>query len=91
MEVFASLALGIVSVRSHCPFAKEIERNLNFDNIESPEDVMLWMASGLPDALYNSSTALAGDLRCSRPGERLKWSESAESYELPCATPRPEG
>ena len=33
---------------------------MGFDKIESPEDVMLWMAVGLPTALYNSSTALPG-------------------------------
>ena len=39
---------------------QEIERDMDFDKIESPEDVMLWMAVGLPATLYNSSTALPG-------------------------------
>ena len=51
------LAIGDKTAWRSC---QEIERDMGFDKIESPEDVMLWMAVGLPTALYNSSTALPG-------------------------------
>ncbi|CAE7034290.1 pkd2 [Symbiodinium natans] len=54
-------ALKEPTFRKLYPLSGEIERDMSFDRIESPEDVMLWMASGLPTTLYNSSTALPGE------------------------------
>eukprot|EP00439_Symbiodinium_sp_Y106_P073833 s2045_g14.t1 len=62
-DVVQSLTLAIKTptFRKLYPLSGEIERDMGFDKIESPEDVMLWMAVGLPTALYNSSTALPGE------------------------------
>ncbi|CAE7308693.1 pkd2 [Symbiodinium necroappetens] len=62
-DVVQSLTLAIKTptFRKLYPLSGEIERDMDFDKIESPEDVMLWMAVGLPATLYNSSTALPGE------------------------------
>ncbi|CAE7643857.1 unnamed protein product, partial [Symbiodinium pilosum] len=54
-------ALKTPTFRKLYPLSGEIERDMNFDKIESPEDVMLWIGSGLPTALFDSSTSLPGE------------------------------